>query len=107
MSIVSGITHSVWHGFSYSPPEIPFPGWVQYDFNHLNNFFPWMHYLNRYKGRVSSQLQNADMYTDIALLTATYDLWSERGVQTDPFPEGLTVPYTSLVWEAIHKNGGA
>lgn len=66
-----------------------------------------MHYLNRYKGRVSSQLQNADMYTDIALLTATYDLWSERGVQTDPFPEGLTVPYTSLVWEAIHKNGGA
>ena len=49
---------------------------------------------------------NADMYTDIAILPATYDLWSEMGVQTDPFPEKLNVPYTSLVWEAIHKNGG-
>lgn len=106
MSIASGMTHSVWHGFSYSPPEVAFPGWVQFDFNDRNNFFPWMQYLNNYKGRLSSQLQHADMYTDIALLTATYDLWSERGVQTDPFPEGLTVPYTSLVWEAIHKNGG-
>ena len=51
-------------------------------------------------------VRNADMYTDIAILPANADLWSTMGVQTEPFPVKLNVPYTSLVWEAIHKNGG-
>lgn len=107
-SILSGITHSVWHGFNYSPPEAPFPGWVQYGsyHNENNNWWPYVKYLNLYKARLSSLLTHADMYTDIAILPATYDLWSEKGVQTDPFPEKLNVPYTSLIWEAVHKNGG-
>ena len=48
------------------------------------------------------------MYTDIALLTPIPDLWTRYGVQTEPFPGPgpLAVPYTSLVWEAIHKHGG-
>ena len=109
MSIISGVTHSVWHGFNYSPPEAPFPGWVQYGsyHNENNNYWPYFKYLNQYKARLSSQLQNADMYTDIALLTANYDMWTDEGVKTDPFPEELNVPYMPLVWEAIHKNGGA
>ncbi len=107
-SILSGITHSIWHGFNYSPPDAPFPGWVQYGsyHNENNNWWPYVKYLNDYKARLSSLLTNADMYTDIAVMPATYDLWSEMGVQTDPFPEKLNIPYTSLVWEAIHKNGG-
>ncbi len=108
-SILSGITHSVWHGFNYSPPEAPFPGWVQYGsyHNENNNWWPFFKYLNNYKTRLSAVLQNADQYTDIAILPANYDLWSEMGVQTDPFPEKLNVSYTSLIWESIHKNGGA
>ena len=46
------------------------------------------------------------MYTDIAILPANYDMWSTMGVQTEPFPVALNIPYTSLIWEAIHKNGG-
>ena len=108
-SIISGITHSVWHGFNYSPPEAPYPGWIQYGsyYNEKNNWWPYFKYLNDYKARISALLQNADMFTDIAILTPNYDLWSEKGVQTDPFPEKLNVPYTSLIWEAINKNGGA
>ena len=30
MAAISGITHSIWHGFNYSPREAAFPGWVQY-----------------------------------------------------------------------------
>ena len=75
--------------------------------NENNNYWPYFKYLNQYKARLSSQLQNADMYTDIALLTANYDMWTDEGVKTDPFPEELNVPYMPLVWEAIHKNGGA
>ena len=108
-SVMSGITHSVWHGFNYSPPEAPFPGWVQYGsyYNENNNWWPYFKYLNDYKARLSSQLQNADMYTDIAILPANYDMWGEMGVQTDPFPEKLNVQYTSIIWESINKNGGA
>jgi len=108
-SIISGITHSIWHGFNYSPPNAPYPGWVQYGsyLNEKNNWWPYFKYLNDYKARVSALLQHADMYTDMAILPANYDLWAEMGVQTDPFPEKLNVPYTSLLWEAIHKNGGA
>ena len=51
--------------------------------------------------------QNADMYTDMAILPANYDMWGEMGVQTDPFPEKLNVPYTSIIWESINKTGGA
>jgi len=108
-SIISGITHSVWHGFNYSPPEAPYPGWIQYGsyYNEQNNWWPYFKFLNKYKARVSAILQNAEMYTDIVILPPNYDLWAEMGVQTDPFPEKLNVTYTSLLWEAIHKNGGA
>ena len=108
MSAISGTTHSVWHGFNYSPAEAPFPGWVQYGsyYNEKNTWWPYFKLLNDYRARMASQLQNADMVTDIALLPANYDMWTTMGVQTDPFPVKLNVPYTSLVWEAIHKTGG-
>ena len=108
MSAISGTTHSVWHGFNYSPAEAPFPGWVQYGsyYNEKNTWWPYFKLLNDYRARLASQLQNADMVTDIALLPANYDMWGTMGVQTDPFPVKLNVPYTSLIWEAIHKTGG-
>ena len=108
MSAISGTTHSVWHGFNYSPADAPFPGWVQYGsfYNEKNTWWPYFKLLNDYRARMASQLQNADMVTDIALLPANYDMWTTMGVQTDPFPVKLNVPYTSLIWEAIHKTGG-
>ena len=104
-----GVTHSVWHGFNYSPADAPFPGWVQYGsyYNENNTWWPYFKYLNAYKGRLSSQFQNADMYTDMIILPPNYDMWGEIGVQADPFPGTLNVLYTSLIWEAICKNGGA
>lgn len=108
MAAFSGITHSVWHGFNYSPQDAPYPGWIQYGsyYNENNTWWPYFKYLNDYRARMCSILQNVDMYTDMCILPANYDLWAELGVQTDPFPEKLNVPYTSLIWEAIHKCGG-
>ena len=108
MSAFSGITHSVWHGFNYSPRDVEFPGWVQYGsyYNEKNTWFPYWKYLNNYRARMSSILQNVDMCTDMAILPPNADLWTEMGVQTEPFPRDLNVTYTSLIWEAIHKNGG-
>ncbi len=108
MAAFSGITHSVWHGFNYSPPEAPFPGWVQYGtfHNERNTWWPYVRHLNDYRARMSTVLQNVDMVTPIAILPANGDLWSELGAQNEPFPVRLNTPWTSILWEAIHKNGG-
>ncbi|MBR1834069.1 MAG: glycoside hydrolase family 2 [Bacteroidales bacterium] len=111
MSAISGTTHSVWHGFNYSPPAAGFPGWVQYGsyLNPQNTWWPYFHLLNEYRSRTAAILQNADMQTDIAILLPTDSLWAHYGVQTEPFPNypkgsPYDIPY--LLWEAVHKNGG-
>lgn len=107
-SVISGISHSIFHGFNYSPPEVPFPGWIRYGayYNENSSWWPFFRYFTEYKARLSAVLQNATMYADIALLTPLSDMWTEMGAQMEPFPSEVNVPYASLVWEAIHKNGG-
>ena len=110
MSAFSGITHSVWHGFNYSPPQAGFPGWVQYGsyLNGQNTWWPYFHLLNEYRSRMSAILQNADMQTPIAILAPTEQMWGKYGVQTEPFPQypkGSGYDITPLLWEAVHKNG--
>ncbi|MDR3189496.1 MAG: glycoside hydrolase family 2 [Prevotellaceae bacterium] len=104
---IVGITHSVLHGFSYSPPEAPFPGWIRYGayYNENNNWWPYFRYFNEYRARVCSIVQNADMYTDVAVLPPLGDQWSTLGMQNEPFPAVITAPYQSLLWEAMNKNG--
>ena len=106
-SLISGITHSVFHGFNYSPPEAPYPGWIRYGawYNEKNNWWPHLHLLNAYKARLSSVLQHCDMFADIAILPPTADMWSLIGMQNEPFPSVLHADYLSLVWEAMVKNG--
>lgn len=106
-SIISGVTHSIFHGFNYSPPEAPWPGWIRYGgyFNENNNWWPHFHLLNDYKARLSALLQSSDMFADIAVLPPTADMWSRIGMQNEPFPSVLHAEYLSLVWEAIVKNG--
>ncbi len=108
MSIISGITHSVFHGFNYSPPEAPFPGWIRYGayYNENNTWWPYFRYFTAYKARLSSVLQQADMFADIGILPPTADMWTTMGMQSEPFPSQINVPYLSQVWEAIGKHGG-
>ena len=108
-SVISGITHSVFHGFNYSPPEAPFPGWIRYGayYNEQNNWWPYFKYFTAYKARLSAVLHEADMVTRIGILPPVADMWSTMGMQSEPFPAEVNVPYLSLVWEAICKNGDA
>jgi hypothetical protein len=104
---IVGITHSVLHGFNYSPPEAPFPGWVRYGayYSEKNNWWPYFRYFNEYRARVCAIVQNADMCADIAILPPLGDMWTTLGMQNEPFPTVINVPYQSLLWEAMYKNG--
>ena len=108
-STISGVTHPVFHGFNYSPPDAPFPGWVRYGtyFNEKNTWWPYFRRFTDYKARMSSLLQQVDMFADIAVLPPVSDMWSIFGAQNEPFP-GLMYPtWATLVWESIHQNGNA
>ena len=108
-SAISGVTHSVFHGFNYSPNlEVEFPGWVRYGayYSENNPWWPYFKYYNDYKARLSYALRHGTYYADIAILNPENDMWSTIGMQNEPFPNTTRAPYKTLIWEAINKCGG-
>jgi hypothetical protein len=108
-SIISGVTHPIFHGFNYSPSDAPFPGWVIYGtfINERNPWWPYFKYFTEYKARLSVLLQQGTMFADIAVLPAITDTWSIYGAQNEPFPAVMHPEWQTLIWEAIHQNGNA
>ena len=108
-SAMSGVTHSVFHGFNYSPNlEVAFPGWLRYGafYSECNNWWPYFKFYNEYKARLSYALQHGTYYADIAILNPENDMWSTMGMQNEPFPNTTRAPYKTMIWEAINKCGG-
>lgn len=108
-STISGVTHPVFHGFNYSPPEAAFPGWITYGgyLNEKNTMWPYFKHYTDYRTRLSAVLQQATMFADIALLAPFADQWSEYGAQNEPFPTLVSPAYQMLIWESVHQNGNA
>lgn len=106
-SNLSGVTHSILHGFNYSPPTAGFPGWVRYG-SYFNEQNPWWPYARRwmdYKARLSWLLQQAEPQANIAILHPLADLWKQWGMQRDPFPKKKHPEYAHQLWRAVHRNG--
>ena len=108
-SNTSGVTHSILHGFNYSPLETPFPGWVRYGtfFNERNPWWSFFKLWAAYKARLSALLMETEFFADIAVMNPLADLWTKHGTQRDPFPELYYPKYQNRVWEAIHRNGNS
>ena len=108
-SAISGVTHSVFHGFNYSPNnEVPFPGWVRYGayYSENNTWWPYFKIYTDYKARLAYALQHGTYHADIAILNPENDMWSTIGMQNEPFPNVTRAKYKTLIWEAINKCGG-
>ncbi|MDB4584227.1 glycosyl hydrolase, partial [Draconibacterium sp.] len=107
-SNISGVNHSILHGFNYSPPEAKFPGWIRYGayFNERNTWWPYFRKWSDYKARISYLLQNAVPQANVAILQPLTDLWLKIGPQRDPFPQKWYPEYQNNLWEAINQNGG-
>lgn len=108
-STISGVTQPVFHGFNYSPPDAPFPGWIRWGgyFNEKNTIWPYLHLYTDYRARLSALLQQGTMYADIALLAPIPDMWATLSAQNEPFPQYVYPAYQMLIWESIHQNGNA
>lgn len=107
MSNISGVNHSVLHGFNYSPVEAPFPGWIKFGeyFSEKNTMFPYYRLWTDYKARISAVLQNAIPQADIAILPPLEDMWSKLGQQRDPYPVHIYPDYAHDLWQNLHQNG--
>jgi hypothetical protein len=107
-SNISGVNHSILHGFNYSPPEAPFPGWIRYGtfYSERNTWWPYFRKWADYKARISFVLQNAKPQANVAILQPLTDLWLKHGPQRDPFPRKRYPAYQFNLWEAVNQNGG-
>jgi hypothetical protein len=108
-SNVSGVNHSVLHGYNYSPERAEFPGWVQFGtyFSERNTWWPFFKKWTSYKSRISALFQHANPRADIAIIHPLADKWSKYGAQFQPaFGWGERYPwYQYDLWYAIHQNG--
>lgn len=107
-SNISGVNHSILHGFNYSPPEAPLPGWIRYGayFNERNTWWPHFKKWSDYKARLSYLFQNVQPQANIGILQPLTDLWLKHGPQRDPFPQHWYPEYQNNLWEVINQNGG-
>ncbi len=93
---VSGINHIFYHGITYSPPEMPFPGRLFYastNFGTLSHFWNEFPALNNYVANCQNILQNTTTDNDILVYFPIHDVWA--------MPEARRFP---RMFEVHHAN---
>lgn len=107
MNFISGINHTVLHGFNYSPPEAGFPGWIRYGsyFSEQNTWWPYFSKWVDYNARLSCVLQRSQPVKNIAVLIPEGDLWSQKGLSRVPFHTGPW--YCHRLWEPLSQAGSS
>jgi hypothetical protein len=81
---LSGINHIFYHGVTYSPEEVAWPGWLFYASINLtpaNSLWPHFNGFNTYVNRVQSVLQAGTADNELMVYWPVYDVYST--------PEGL------------------
>ncbi|MDE3188760.1 MAG: glycoside hydrolase [Acidobacteriota bacterium] len=79
LHFLQGINQLIGHGWPYSPPSAPEPGWRMYAAAAFDAHNPWyfaMPDLTRYLQRVSFALRQGEPANDVALLLPTDDVWA-------------------------------
>jgi len=106
MNFITGVNHSVLHGYNYSSPEAEFPGWYRFGtyFNERNTWWKYFRKWTDYNARLSSLFQNANPVADIAVLSRIRDTWSESGRLREPLH--MEPWYYVRFWEPISRLGG-
>jgi len=76
---LGGINHVFYHGTTYSPEDIPFPGWQFYassNFTPSNSLWPQLNGLNNYITLCQSVLQAGNADNELLIYWPVYDCWA-------------------------------
>ena len=104
-NFITGINHSILHGYNYSPPEAGFPGWVRFGayFSDQNSWWPYFRHWADYNARLSAVFQEATPVVDIAILTPEADIWRKFGLIR--YPYYMNPWYHHDLWEGFSRIG--
>ncbi len=107
MNFVTGINHTILHGYNYSPVEAGFPGWIRFGayFSEQNTWWPCFSKWVNYNARLSYIFQNSRPVKNIAIMGPTGDVWSERGLIRVPFHNEPW--YCYRLWEPLSQAGSS
>jgi len=102
MNFITGINHSILHGYNYSPLKAEFPGWIRYGayFNEKNTWWPYFPQWVDYNARLSWIFQKTRPVKNIAILAPAANIWSEKGLTREPW-------YTYRLWESLSQAGSS
>ncbi|MDQ0781136.1 glycosyl hydrolase [Chryseobacterium sp. W4I1] len=76
---LSGINHVFYHGTTYTPVDVAFPGWLFYasvNFVPENSLWPHLKGLNSYIERTQSVLQSGKSDNELLMYWPIYDQWA-------------------------------
>ena len=79
-TFLSGVNHVFYHGTTYSPSNVDWPGWLFYasvNFVPNNSLWPHVTGLNNYVTRCQSILQAGNADNEILAYWPVYDQWSK------------------------------
>jgi hypothetical protein len=78
---IGGVNHLFYHGATYSPPEVAWPGWLFYastNFNPQSHFWEALPSLNHYIETCQKMLQAHQTDSDVLMYFPMEDIWHER-----------------------------
>lgn len=84
---LAGINHIFFHGTTFSPSDIPFPGWLFYASTNMvpaNTLWPHLKGMSDYLTRCQSLLQAGQADNELLIYWPVYDAWGN--------PKGLDMP---------------
>lgn len=79
-TFLAGVNHIFYHGVTYSPKDVPFPGWLFYaSLNLTQHNSLWGHLpdFNQYITRTQSVLQAGKPDNELLLYWPVYDVWAD------------------------------
>lgn len=105
MNFITGINHSILHGYNYSPIDQSFPGWIRYGayFSEQNTWWKHLNSWVDYNARLSTVFQNSQAEKSIAIIGPTADIWGDKGLAREPFH--MEPKYLHKLWEPISQLG--
>ena len=89
---IGGVNHIFYHGATYSPPEVAWPGWLFYastNFNPQSHFWEALPELNRYVEHCQKMLQAHPTDSDVLMYFPMEDIWHERNGKGKTHPLDL------------------
>jgi alpha-L-rhamnosidase len=78
---IGGVNHLFYHGATYSPPEVAWPGWLFYastNFNPQSHFWEALPSLNHYIDVCQKMLQANRTDSDVLMYFPMEDIWHDR-----------------------------